>query len=1280
MPSETTPPTTAPDAFTVFRDELVAHYTRVGASAGHADLLAGRSGDAHERAGTIALLLLSGRKDDGTPAIGSVVITVAPDEDETAVLTQVRAGMFRTLGEGADEPRAAAYVEGAMSRLVVHRTSTLDAQKLLDILRDLPVDAALVVTRGAEYRGAAVPARAERADTEAEVWAPHVRHVLAEVLPPATDGHAYLFIDAGLDLPQSGVARDMLMAFDACGVFAPEAPEPPVVTGTMLARWDAMSTKGELGAALAEIDTIAEESPGVAALLRVRLFAAAGFEVEAVGQVMKLVSDPADLTNGQILQLARYAAQLGEEASAVRLLTDTVPSVVQRELLELALAVAEETGHRATLAAVEARLGLLHPTSHLLRGRRVDEEVEALLAARRYRDAAAVLRACNNPDASEAASLWELVADHLQPDDRIDADSLIAAVSALYPERIDEMRRVAARLLERAGNRLAAIALLVPTAADAPPPSTETCIAALYTLERGRLARDAAIDDEAVRIIVWHAIQRLALEPNAFKLQLRLSRVLQPQVLATTATVVMAWCILAIANRPVRVVEGHGIPAGSSDSHVSPEALMPVMARGLEWLAQERTVIIGERQFPAALLDASADETIKALTKLLSHQCEHIVDADDERSARLSLTLGVAMVPLGSDPDADLELVRTAGTRLAVVGHAQLARDLTQHVLHTAGRDPRRRRLAWFVYADVSARLGKRTEAMIAAAAALAADDCVTSEQTWYETTLLFRIFRSVGLADLAQPFLDRAREALDHIRGAEHGMLRLDAMQLQVRLASLAHSSSTASSAVEQFLADVVAHTRAVMASEDEIAPMAALLAEAVHLCEVNAVPVPEEVRTTLRDALPTVSPILRERIELAGMQSPPIDRIVAVTRRAFDARDVEDLGFDLKFTASLAHHLFERDTVHEPVIVAYATEATADHTISRPDERGADAHLLLHGAGPLEAAIGMSARGLAVVLLGMGGGAITRLEIADGVVHECVREPTEVFQGSKLNEWRRDFPYAYAAADAHVFFTSTMGLGVSTIPPRAVIVASTWLQALPPNLLNVGEELAGTNHALALAPSLTWLVAAQSVPFASNGRRVAWIPTAKPEGGPSPLATLADRLHADLGTHNVATVHTERPPADLAGCELVVVAAHGGVAMDNLYFLGVQDDTAVALGSSSLARALGGVGVVVLFVCSGGRMDVHPEASATLSLVNQLLAKGCRAVIAPPWPLETSVPPHWLPVFLTAWNEGLPVIDACFVANAAVRKVLGDNPRHYLAMTLFGDPLITVAPRQGE
>lgn len=150
------------------------------------------------------------------------------------------------------------------------------------------------------------------------------------------------------------------------------------------------------------------------------------------------------------------------------------------------------------------------------------------------------------------------------------------------------------------------------------------------------------------------------------------------------------------------------------------------------------------------------------------------------------------------------------------------------------------------------------------------------------------------------------------------------------------------------------------------------------------------------------------------------------------------------------------------------------------------------------------------------------------------------------------------------------------------------------------------------------------------------------------------------------------DAPPADLAGANLVIIAAHGGVATPNRFFRSVHDDTTGVRSAAATARRLAGAGVVVLFVCSAGRADPHPEANTTLGLAKHLLRQGCRAVIAPPWPLETSVPPHWLPVFLASSARGAPVIDACFEANRAVAAKLGDNPIRNLAMSVYGDPLV--------
>jgi hypothetical protein len=110
--------------------------------------------------------------------------------------------------------------------------------------------------------------------------------------------------------------------------------------------------------------------------------------------------------------------------------------------------------------------------------------------------------------------------------------------------------------------------------------------------------------------------------------------------------------------------------------------------------------------------------------------------------------------------------------------------------------------------------------------------------------------------------------------------------------------------------------------------------------------------------------------------------------------------------------------------------------------------------------------------------------------------------------------------------------------------------------------------------------------------------------------------------------------------------------------------------LSPEQVARVLGGVGTVVLFVCSGGRATPHLEASTMVGMARLLLDRGCRAVIAPPWPLSVSVPPRWLPVFLARWDAGAAAIDATFEANRAVVGALGEEPAASLAMTLYGDP----------
>ncbi len=85
---------------------------------------------------------------------------------------------------------------------------------------------------------------------------------------------------------------------------------------------------------------------------------------------------------------------------------------------------------------------------------------------------------------------------------------------------------------------------------------------------------------------------------------------------------------------------------------------------------------------------------------------------------------------------------------------------------------------------------------------------------------------------------------------------------------------------------------------------------------------------------------------------------------------------------------------------------------------------------------------------------------------------------------------------------------------------------------------------------------------------------------------------------------------------------------------------------------------------------MTPHLEASMMVGIARLLLDQGCRAIVAPPWPLSVGVPPRWLPTFLSRWDAGDAAIDATFEANRAVAGSMGEDPAATLAMTVYGDP----------
>jgi CHAT domain len=478
--------------------------------------------------------------------------------------------------------------------------------------------------------------------------------------------------------------------------------------------------------------------------------------------------------------------------------------------------------------------------------------------------------------------------------------------------------------------------------------------------------------------------------------------------------------------------------------------------------------------------------------------------------------------------------------------------------------------------------------------------------------------------------------------------------------------------------LPDLVRNAHAVLANGDEPAPAAVNMAEVLRQLEVDAVKLPADALEAFDLLRNNSHEPLRATIAASRLEHPTATRVLDALRQLESARNESDIAYDVRQVSLLAERLLgSPEALANPNITAFAIEVQADHALPIPG----DADARQDWAPATVDAPGTSAAGLSelmevpIVLMGVDAtGLLTRCIATEGQLMSPVRESRDVFSEHRLRQWSQEFPFRYGVDETTVnlFYTSTEGLGVGGLPARAILVNGANIQHWPPNLIRIGEEFAGQTRRLAAAPSLAWLKAAR-LRRITDRRALAWIPKESSDAGGYTLQSVVDRVSDLLATHGVSLDTTSAIPPNLEGAELVIVTAHGGLVPGNRYFQVVKDDANLAMAGSDLGSALKNVGVAVLFVCSGGRLDPHPMAIRTVGLARQVLGNGCTTVVASPWPIDSRIPSYWLPTFLEAWDAGRPVIDAAFEANTRVRDNFSSEFRDCLAMSVYGDPLRT-------
>jgi hypothetical protein len=458
--------------------------------------------------------------------------------------------------------------------------------------------------------------------------------------------------------------------------------------------------------------------------------------------------------------------------------------------------------------------------------------------------------------------------------------------------------------------------------------------------------------------------------------------------------------------------------------------------------------------------------------------------------------------------------------------------------------------------------------------------------------------------------------------------------------------------------------------------------------------VEVPAHVDGTLSEAEGKISEAQLTRLAPLGAMVPSGGDIANAAAAIQGARYASDVARDIQRVAILARrHLAGHEALKDTASVILSIELLCDHSVKAAAGSAATPNL---DPSDLRATLeALAATGLAVTLLAVdAGGHLIRLTV-DGHSPMAEREPDTIFSAEALARWSREHPRKYGHMDDeeqksspngtdtsrilprdldHEVRQTLVGIGVGALPAtRTVIVPDARLSGFPMNLLPVAGDFAGLNRSIAVAPSVSWLERAALVRSRLAGPSQCWVPAASTPGESPTLAVMAERLQPHLEQYGIPLdIHSELPNT-LTGAELAIVGAHGGLRpVEGRYLRSISDEDNLVLLPQTLSAGLAGSKVVVLFVCSGGRLDVPHGEGVTVGLARRLLDEGCSAVLGCPWPMASNIPPHWLPAFLEAWELGFPVVDANLYANEAVARTLGDEAYRRHAMHLYGDPLV--------
>lgn len=1152
-----------------------------------------------------------------------------------------------------------------IGRLVrVHRCQRLDISEVVAAVAECEERQVILIPRSSKYRDPQLQPNGVRGRTVSmlveDVWVPHAVRLGTACTKLAKPKGSVIVFSADEDFL---VKRENIEALSAVELLFPiiiqtEASEQLAsMISDQIPRWIALSASGRFQQAYSEVDA-ANLGASTKRQVILQIAARAGEKEQVLVILGEYLAVVQELSPDTLARLGRLANTYGDKVAALRFFDTAIEHLDEQMWLEVMLEAVTSLGATSLVERCWNRLEALFPTSVIL------------LENREFR----LLKMCGAQTPAQEPiprtgfeDVHNRIADTLLPGVPTSYEVLLAEVRQQWPQQTGLASLCASLHALDTHNLPAAVIYGVEAAADArhEPQAVRVLLGAIrrmFLLEVGE-----TFGFEPLKIALVVILQFLGRNPDEAVLRAEVASALSVESSGKSGLpIIVSLTLDALAQGAMQVK-----PPETAEP--TPEQqFLDFSQHAIVWMSQQPVIEAGTMRLPAEIVGTDAARHIAALTKLLQHAIRHHENTEDlvllERMAFMLCLLH----PYAPEYSADLEGLRLLAAKLVLHGQPQRARDYAEQILVLGTDSLQRQRLAWGNYADIYQRTRCPVDALMGLTCASLTRAPLGPSDLFQEVYTLLRVARDLHLFDLARAALETCKDLYDLQGLGAQGRERLQGIELTIDVAQ--HGTLGADQLLE-LLERTRQHCEKVMTGTDELNPPAAHFLQIAGAVErAGGQLSPQSI--ALREKL---SPRLgQDTVTLLRTVSAPIPDAkdtVWLYNRLGTARNSEDAPTDYYTVVLTAGRLLQhRQPDITPVDASVAIELLTDRGIEL-----ANAASPLVTEWPAEFMRNLSQEGLSVLLMATDSHDELVVVVAEAGDLRVVR-PTRKDSSFKarLDAWAVEYPYRYGnieRAEGNGDFYKSMGEFELPIPhaDKVLVVAQPLLQQIPFNLALTGESFAGETKAIGIAPSLTWFNDARKRPSNKSRARHAWISCSQQEDAYGSLDMIFARLGPVFEQHEFAVDTSGKIPVGVRGAGMAVVTAHGQLTQEKRYIHSIADEQVLTESVVTLARALADVELVVLFVCSGGRTDPHPMANTSVSLPKMLMDRGCRTVIASPWPLAVAVPGNWLERFLQAWDAGDTAIEANFKANAYVRERLGPEPGLGLAMTVYGDVLLT-------